>query len=84
MVKLNVQYAAVASSLLDEYVAKKRDQRAAVVANEVQQITTLAEKEGLLVPPFLHKVPNSFSAPFPLAQEQCRHLRFGSKTIILR
>jgi hypothetical protein len=56
MVPLNAQYTAIASSLLDDFIAKKRDERAAVVESAVQQITALAEKNGLQVPPFLHKV----------------------------
>jgi hypothetical protein len=56
MVQLNAQYTAIASSLLEDFIAKKRDERAAVVESAVQQITALAQKDGLQVPPFLHKV----------------------------
>jgi hypothetical protein len=56
MPKLLPQFTAIASSLLDGYVAKKRDERAAVITSAVEQIKALAEKDHLHVPPLIHRV----------------------------
>jgi citrate lyase synthetase len=56
MSKLLPQFTAIAASLLDEYIAKKRDERAAVVATAVDQVRALAEKDHLHVPPMVQKV----------------------------
>jgi hypothetical protein len=56
MSRLHTKYIAIASSHLDDFVSKKRDERAAVVTAAMEEITTLAEKDGLPVPPFLQKV----------------------------
>lgn len=56
MSKLLPQFTAIAASLLDEYVAKKRDQRATVLASAVEQVKALAEKDNLHVPPMIQKV----------------------------
>jgi hypothetical protein len=56
MHKLNPKFTAIAASLLDEYVAKKREEREAVVKSAVEQVKALAEKDGLHVPASLQKV----------------------------
>jgi hypothetical protein len=56
MFRLHPTFAAIALTLVDEYVSKKKDQRIAVVESAVQQITELGEKEGIPIPLFLHKV----------------------------
>jgi hypothetical protein len=56
MFRLHPQFAAIALNFVDEYVAKKKDARIAVVDSAVQQITELGEKEGIPIPVFLHKV----------------------------
>jgi hypothetical protein len=56
MSKLLPQFTAIAASLLDEYVAKKRDERATVLTSAVEQVKALAEKDNLHVPPMIQKV----------------------------
>jgi hypothetical protein len=63
MAPLNAKFTPVVKSLLEEYVAKKRDQRAAIVTSAVQQITSIAEKEGLQVPDLIAKVWLTLSIP---------------------
>lgn len=50
------QYTEVLKSLLTEFVTTKRDGRAAVITDAVNQITAIAEKEKNNIPPFLQKV----------------------------
>jgi hypothetical protein len=56
MSKLLPQFTAIAATLLDAYVAKKRDERAAILTSAVEQIKALAEKDHLVVPPMIEKV----------------------------
>jgi hypothetical protein len=56
MSKLHPKFTAIAASLLDEYVAKKRDGRAAVLTSAVEQVKALAEKDDMPVPASIQKV----------------------------
>ena len=56
MSKILPQFTAIAASLLDDYVSKKRDQRAAVLTSAVEQVKALAEKDHLHVPLMIQKV----------------------------
>jgi hypothetical protein len=56
MVRLNPKYTAVVLPLLNDYITKKRDERSAVVNTAVQQITAIAQEDGVNVPPFIQKV----------------------------
>jgi hypothetical protein len=56
MTKLNPKFTVIAASLLDEYVAKKREERAGVLKSAVEQVKALAEKDDLHVPASIQKV----------------------------
>jgi hypothetical protein len=49
----------------------------------MEQITTLAEKDGLVVPPFLNKVWSFPSSPSVAHHHPRRNLRHGFKTTAL-
>ena len=57
------KYSPVLCALLDEFMAKKRDARADIVAAALQQITAIAEQESYDVPPFLSKVCSILIVP---------------------
>jgi hypothetical protein len=56
MSKLSAQFTAITASLLDQYIAKKRDERAAVITSAVEQNRALGEKDHVHVPASIQKV----------------------------
>jgi hypothetical protein len=60
MSKLNAKFSAIAASLLDQYAAKKREERAAVLQSAVEQVRALAAKDDMHVPASIQKVWSAF------------------------
>jgi hypothetical protein len=56
------EYTTVLAGLLAQFVATKKEARAAVVADAATQIKDIAHKEGYDVPEFLEKVLSHFIA----------------------
>ena len=55
------KYTPILHGLMDQFVATKKDKRAAVVSDALQQITAVAEEERYDIPPLLSKVNSFFS-----------------------
>jgi hypothetical protein len=53
---LEGRYIPILKGYLDEYIAKKRDERAVVINQAAQAIEELAEKDKVQPPLFVHKV----------------------------
>jgi len=66
MQALHKQYADIARSHMDEFVAKKGPERLTLVDTVVAEITAHSEKEGLPLPPSLQHVCAVLSLPFLL------------------
>jgi hypothetical protein len=82
VVGLDPRLRPVVEAMLNDYTTSKGKDRIAVVNSAMEQVTALAEKEGITTP-FTHKVSiiHTHLIPSVALNLCCRPLKTGSKTI---